>query len=112
MIQSAEDDSDAITKAGEVCGSPLYLSPEQCLYLDLDNRTDIYSLGVCLYECLVGQVPLRASSVYDTLKMHVYNMPLPFSIIAPSLDIPPCLEEVVFRCWQKLLMIATKHDAG
>jgi serine/threonine protein kinase len=116
MIQSAEDESDAITKAGEVCGSPLYLSPEQCLYLDLDNRTDIYSLGVCLYECLIGQVPLRASSVYDTLKMHVYNMPLAFSMIAPNLDIPARLEEVVFRCLAKATndryenMMQVKHE--
>ena len=109
-------ETEALTRAGEVCGSPVYLSPEQCLYLDLDNRTDIYSLGVCLYECLTGIPPLKASNVYDTLKMHVYEMPLKFSVVAPNVEISQRLEEIVFRCLAKSpndryeTMMQLKHD--
>lgn len=101
IVHQSEDDTEAITRTGEVCGSPIYLSPEQCMYEELDPRTDIYSLGVCLYESLTGLPPLRGESVYDTIYMHVHEMPRPFSIVAPDLEIPRRLEEVVFRCLAK-----------
>jgi serine/threonine protein kinase len=101
-IVQGEDEGEAITMTGEVCGSPIYLSPEQCMYQELDPRTDIYSLGVCLYECLMGQPPLRGSSVYDTIYMHVHEMPRPFSAIAGgNPEVPRQLEEVVLRCLAK-----------
>ncbi len=102
MVQGGEDDqAEAITMTGEVCGSPIYLSPEQCMYQELDARTDIYSLGVCLYECLTGVPPLRGATVYDTIYMHVHEMPRPFGQVGANPDIPKRLEEVVFRCLQK-----------
>ncbi|MBY0359306.1 MAG: protein kinase [Candidatus Obscuribacterales bacterium] len=101
IVQGEGDEVQAITRTGEVCGSPVYLSPEQCMYLELGPSTDIYSLGVCLYEALTGAVPLRGETVYDTLYLHVHQMPQPFRAIVPDLAIPTRLEEVVFRCLDK-----------
>jgi len=101
-IVQGEEDAEAITMTGEVCGSPIYLSPEQCMYQELDPRTDIYSLGVCLYECLMGQPPLRGATVYDTIYMHVHDQPRPFSaIIGGNPEVPKKLEEIVFKCLAK-----------
>ena len=98
IVHGAEEESEAITRTGEVCGSPIYLSPEQCMYQELDARTDIYSLGVCLYESLAGIAPIRGATVYDTIYMHVHDAPKPFS---PELKLPKKLEDVVMRCLAK-----------
>jgi serine/threonine-protein kinase len=55
-----------------VFGSPLYMSPEQCLGLPLDGRADIYSLGCLMYECLVGRQPLCGRDARETMYMHVH----------------------------------------
>lgn len=113
---SEDEESEAITMTGEVCGSPIYLSPEQCMYQELDARTDIYSLGVCMYECLTGVAPLRGATVYDTIYMHVHDMPRPFNQVAANPDIPRRLEEIVFRCLAKQpkdrydTMASLKHE--
>jgi eukaryotic-like serine/threonine-protein kinase len=86
IVATSEEEAEAITRTGEVCGSPIYLSPEQCVYQELDPRTDIYSLGVCLYESLTGIPPLRGATVYDTIYMHVNEEPKPFRVVAES----PC----------------------
>lgn len=101
IVAGEEEAQEAITRTGEVCGSPIYLSPEQCVYQELDPRTDIYSLGVCLYESLTGVPPLRGATVYDTIYMHVNEKPKSFKTVAPYLDIPPRVEEIVMRCLAK-----------
>lgn len=98
IVHGAEEESEAITRTGEVCGSPIYLSPEQCMYQELDARTDIYSLGVCMYESLAGHPPLRGATVYDTIYMHVHDMPRPFPA---EMKLPRKLEEIIFRCLAK-----------
>lgn len=111
-----DEEAEAITMTGEVCGSPIYLSPEQCMYQELDARTDIYSIGVCMYECLTGVPPLRGASVYDTIYMHVHDTPRPFAAVSANPDIPRRLEEVVFKCLSKApndryeTMMQLKHD--
>ncbi|NJL71035.1 MAG: serine/threonine protein kinase [Candidatus Competibacteraceae bacterium] len=56
-------DAYTITKTGDVCGSPPYMSPEQCLAASaVDPRSDIYSLAVVVYECLSGVLPYTAKS--------------------------------------------------
>ncbi|MBK7841663.1 MAG: serine/threonine protein kinase [Candidatus Obscuribacter sp.] len=60
----------ALTTVGQVFGSPLYMSPEQCNAANIDNRSDVYSLGCALYETLTGVVPFKGPTVMDTFQMH------------------------------------------
>ena len=72
QIQPSED-SQNLTASGQVFGSPLYMSPEQCMGGKLDARADIYSLGCVMYEVLCGRPPLIGKSPIETMQMHVHN---------------------------------------
>ncbi len=84
---SGRDDPDMIklTQTGDCQGSPPYMSPEQCTAKPVDYRSDIYSLGCIVFECLVGTPPFLSTSVFETMTMHVStpapgfppNMPIP-----------------------------------
>lgn len=90
-----------LTQTGEIFGSPIYMSPEQCLGQQLDTRSDIYSMGAVLYETLTGVPPLMGDTIYATMKMHVSQMPEPFSAVRPDLRIPDALERIAFRALAK-----------
>lgn len=90
-----------LTQTGEIFGSPLYMSPEQCMAKQLDQRSDIYSLGCVMYECLVGRPPLRGDTAYETMTMHVSKAPDAFIKSAPNIPINPSIEAIVFRCLEK-----------
>lgn len=95
------EDAEAITRTGEVCGSPLYLSPEQCKHEELDPRSDIYSMGVVMYEMLTGKPPLMGETVLDTLYLHVHHPPPSFNEVTPGLNIPVRLEQTVLKALEK-----------
>lgn len=97
----AGQEAQQLTRTGEIFGSPLYMSPEQCLAHKLDGRSDIYSLGCVMYESLTGQPPIYGETAYETMTMHVSTPPKPFNKIAPSLTIDPNIEAIVFRCLEK-----------
>jgi serine/threonine protein kinase len=65
-----------LTQADLALGSPYYLSPEQAQGLKVDGRSDIYSLGIVLYEMLSGKLPFRGKEAMDTILLHL-NQPLP-----------------------------------
>ncbi len=90
-----------LTQTGEIFGSPMYMSPEQCLAQPLDVRSDIYSLGCLMYESLTGIPPLLGETAYDTMTMHVNTMPAEFAKVAPHLQINKSIEALVFRCLEK-----------
>jgi serine/threonine-protein kinase len=64
-----------LTLAGEAVGSPLYMSPEQCLGKEIDHRTDIYSLGSVMYETLTGRSVFRGDNAFTIMTKHINEMP-------------------------------------
>lgn len=64
-----------ITSPGIVCGTPEYMSPEQARGGSLDHRTDIYSMGVVLFELLTGELPFRADSLQEIVRLHMTEAP-------------------------------------
>jgi eukaryotic-like serine/threonine-protein kinase len=69
-------ESDGLTKTGRVLGTTDYVSPEQAMGTEVDSRSDVYSLGVLLYEMLTGEVPFEAETIVGVAMKHV-NEPLP-----------------------------------
>ena len=91
-----------LTRAGSVVGTPLYMSPEQAAGTSVDARTDIYALGVILYELVSGQVPFDADNIMGILTQHMIKAPTPFrDLNPPRLDVPAALEAVIFKALSK-----------
>ena len=90
-----------ITRAGAVFGTPHYMSPEQCRGSPVDHRTDIYSLGVILYEMIVGRVPFDTENPLTILSMHLNEPPRRFAEVVPELEVPAGLENLVLKCLAK-----------
>ncbi len=88
-----------LTQAGVVYGTPEYLSPEQAQALELDQRSDIYSLGCILYEMITGQVPFSAVTAVTVLTMHVFEEPRPPSSVNRACS--PEMEKIILRAMAK-----------
>lgn len=95
-------DAYQITKIGDVCGSPPYMSPEQCLSAStVDPRSDIYSLAVVAYESLAGKLPFQAKSAIEMMDCHLYATPIPFNQAQPELKLCTELTQVFNKALQK-----------
>jgi tRNA A-37 threonylcarbamoyl transferase component Bud32 len=79
-------DSTMHTTAGSVSGTPAYMSPEQSRGEKVDKRTDIYALGIMLYEMLAGVVPFQADTTFGMLMKHINEPPPPIQGISPELQ--------------------------
>lgn len=90
-----------LTQAGQVFGTPHYMSPEQCAGTNVDLRTDIYALGVMLYEMTTGKVPFDADNLMGILTKHLYENPIPPRDFDPPKDVPPALEAVIMKALSK-----------
>lgn len=93
--------SQRLTKTGEVWGSPVYMSPEQCKGEKLDPRSDIYSFGLVMYEALTGEMTFDATKIAAIIVKQIYEQPRPFKEVRPDLTIDPQLEAIVFKCLEK-----------
>ena len=90
-------DSERLTTEGVALGTPEYMSPEQCQGHALDERSDLYSLGVVLYECLAGKPPFLSDAPLAIAYKHVHEMPPPIQ----RQDLPPALMSVLRRALAK-----------
>ena len=98
-IAKAVSDSTLVTETSKVIGSVHYFSPEQARGAYVDERSDIYSLGIVLYEMLTGQVPFDGDNPVQVALMHINDEITPPSELVPG--IPPALEKLVMKATDK-----------
>ena len=92
------------TETGMVVGTPQYVSPEQAMGKrgdDLDGRSDLYSLGVTLYEMITGRLPFESSTPMQMILHHVQTPPPPPQKVRPDLNLPPAVGAAIMRALQK-----------
>jgi serine/threonine-protein kinase len=90
-----------LTKNGIVFGTPHYMSPEQATGEAIDHRSDIYSLGVVMYEMFTGKVPFEADTYMGVLTKHMYMQPVPPSRLIGNSRHLGALEDITLRCLEK-----------
>jgi tetratricopeptide (TPR) repeat protein len=95
-LARAQEASTALTRAGQAMGTPRYMAPEQIRGQATDARTDIYSVGVMLYELLTGKVPFEEG---DIAYQHIHETPMRLSLLDPA--IPLKLDAAVMKCLEK-----------
>ncbi len=99
-IARIEDTSPTtLTQTGEIVGSPLYMSPEQCSSSKVDHRSDIYSLGCTMFEAITSCPPFRGPTTVATIGMHLHEKPPKLKEASLGMDLPEDLERIV----QKML---------
>ncbi len=96
-----ESEASHLTQTGEVFGSPLYMSPEQCRGRNLDIRSDIYSLGCVMYRTLTGSSPFFGQDPMECMYKQVNESPNKFFETNPDMKAPEALEAIVFKCLAK-----------
>jgi serine/threonine protein kinase len=94
LAKLVNEDNPAIrTQSGQMLGTPVYMSPEQCRAKDVDYRTDIYALGCIAYELLCGQVPFPADNTAELIVAHLGEPPPKPRTLKP--DLPVALDELL-----------------
>lgn len=90
-----------LTKPGEVFGSPLYMSPEQCNGQKVDQRSDLYSVGITLFQALTGKPPLLGKTAIETTMMHQTTKPARLNDLSDQVEYSPRLEALVAKMLEK-----------
>lgn len=100
MVETQNAD-EKITMSGEVFGTPVYMSPEQCFGEPLSYTTDVYSFGACLFELLTGEPPFSGNNIVAIMLAQKNQAPRAPSAVYPDAGIPPELDALVLRCLAK-----------
>ncbi|MBX3209254.1 MAG: protein kinase [Labilithrix sp.] len=102
LIRDADEPMGVVeTQAGTVFGTPRYMSPEQAQGKPLDPRTDLYSLGVIVYQMLTGRPPFTDNDAVVVMARHIKSVPKRPNEVAPEANVPKELEDVVMRALSK-----------
>src|SRR5580698_1851703 len=105
LREAAGDANPGMTMTGMVVGTPLYMSPEQFMGKkaagEIDGRTDIYSLGVVLYQMVTAQLPFDGDTPYSLMMQHIQGTVRPPHELAPDLHIPESLSRVILKAIDK-----------
>jgi serine/threonine protein kinase len=101
FTQLEASEIQALTRTGEVFGSPLYMSPEQCSGSPVDQRADIYSLGCVFFEVLTGTTPFVGANALSTMMQHMGETPPSLKEASMGKDFPPVLEQIIAKMLAK-----------
>ena len=99
LAKSLEASGAGMTRTGEFVGTPQYISPEQVEGRPADHRSDLYALGIMLYEMACGRVPFAAPSALETMLARLRALPPPPQLIEPT--VPEYFSRIVMRCLEK-----------
>ncbi|HEY9676408.1 MAG TPA: serine/threonine-protein kinase [Drouetiella sp.] len=99
LTSALEQESNDLTRTGEVFGTPFYMSPEQCLGIAIDHRADIYSLGCVMYQALTGSTPFVGDTPLSIMMQHQGAVPVSLKEASLGRTYPAQLESIV----QKML---------
>jgi len=94
----------SMTGTGMVVGTPLYMSPEQAMASpskELDGRSDIYSLGVVMYQMLTKELPIQGDTSLQIVMAHIQTAPIPIQCAQAGVNIPQPLADLVMKCLAK-----------
>ncbi len=101
LVDRSSLQSGSTSSAEFAVGTPGYMCPEQARGEEVDNRGDLYSVGVILFELLTGQLPFSGAATMDVLVAHATEAPPPFAMIGACDWVPPAIEAVVQSCLAK-----------
>ncbi len=101
LVKNINLQDDGLTKAGMFMGSPKYMSPEQIQGQVVDARTDIYAVGIVLFEMVTGKPPFDRKSSVQTLIAHLNEQAPTLQEAYPPCNISPHMEQVIYRCIAK-----------
>jgi serine/threonine protein kinase len=100
-IAKVGGEASRLTQAGSIFGTPHYMSPEQAAGTQVDHRTDVYALGIILYEMASGKVPFDADNFMGILTQHMYKAAVPILALVPAPEVPPGLDAIIQKCLSK-----------
>ncbi len=101
IVDGSDDEGPALTRAGFVCGTPEYMSPEQARGAKLDHRSDLYAVGVILYQLVSGMLPFDSDSAVGFATKHLTEIPPPPTKRRPDARVSPAMERLIMKALSK-----------